>query len=135
LSSHQPKAEIIIPEGMRSAVRAKAIPGGLPPEWVDIILEEALLWQFNNAPVPTPEQISDLERLAVMKPNDNRYLHGQAYICSAWVRRMYDAQDRRTEEKQANCAACAWERDTDNASEASVHEEGTVEHPTKKGFK
>jgi hypothetical protein len=72
-----------------------AARGGLPSrEWLDSAivpirqtLEAALLWQRDNAPVPSVEQMRSIRADVSFTMGDHRML------CAEWIKRMYDAPD------------------------------------------
>ena len=100
---------IVVPEEMLKAVdeaigkarrEKSARPGVIggdaelwPNEIKNISIKAALRWQTENPPVPTRKQI---EKMAETHRNDpilwNRFgsSSNPAFVCSEWVRRMYD---------------------------------------------
>lgn len=90
--------KIKVPEGMLEAAFAALGDGekkGSPPAY-GAFLEAALLWQRNNAPMPTESQIGEMIEAHRRDVNLwNRFGSGDsyAYHCWAWIRRMYDAPE------------------------------------------
>lgn len=55
------------------------------------VIEAALLWQQENAPVPTEDQLGDLQNKYHALPEQGAGVVWPIWICGEWIRRMYDA--------------------------------------------
>ena len=85
----------VVPEGMMKAVEAtyENRRGAYSEKATRADLEAALRWQAENPPVPTQEQI---EKMAETHRNNTGLWNmfgsssNPAFVCSEWVRRMYD---------------------------------------------
>ena len=99
------KSKIVVPEGMlKAAIESlKCSPVPMVEHVCRGALEVALLWQRENAPVPSESQIREAieaHRCDVNLWNRFGSSDSHAYHCWAWIRRMYDAPEPEFEQKE-----------------------------------
>lgn len=80
----------MVPEGMLKAALAANPPKDKYAMSFENVIEAALLWQRDNAPVPTGRQIQEMSD--GMNAQGDHY-HSTETYCADWIRRMYDAPE------------------------------------------
>ncbi len=106
---------IKVPEGMIEAALNcdYGSMDGADREQVKGILEAALLWQRENAPVPTKEQVEKIAADFNMQKCWSTVTWGER-IAAEWIRRMYDAPEAEegvayiTPERIQQLIDCGW---------------------------
>lgn len=90
---------VVVPEGMLKAVEIVALSRTMPRggSILPNILEAALLWQKDNAPVPNDEQLKILSSDAEKSDIEIGFKRRKWYI-REWIVRMYDDPDPKVRE-------------------------------------
>lgn len=94
---------VVVPEGMLE-VAENGFRHADPARYKDctylasMILEAALRWQRENAPVPSEMQMRALRFATADNSFTHDYNQRAIHLAVEWIRRMYDAPDHRFDE-------------------------------------